>query len=87
MESFFSFCHSYLDLSHDSHAQLCFHSHFIFTAHISIGCKMSDRQAFRSHARQILLFWTLYRIRVTAPVILKVRKEDAVNDILFTHHY
>ena len=34
----FSFCHSYLDLSHDFHAQLCFHSHFIFTAHTSLGC-------------------------------------------------
>ena len=31
--------HSYLDLSHDFHAQLCFHSHFIFTAHASLGCK------------------------------------------------
>ena len=36
---FFSFCHSYLDLSHDFHAQLCFHSHFIFTAHTSLGCR------------------------------------------------
>ena len=35
---FFSFCHSYLDLSHDFHAQLCFHSHFVFTAHTSLGC-------------------------------------------------
>ena len=35
---FFSFCHSYLDLSHDFHAQLCFHSHFIFTAHTFLGC-------------------------------------------------
>ena len=38
MEFFFSFCHSYLDLSHDFHAQLCFHSHFMFTAHTSLGC-------------------------------------------------
>ena len=36
---FFSFCHSYLDLSHDFHAQLCFHSHFIFAAHTSLGCR------------------------------------------------
>ena len=36
---FFSFCHSYLDLSHDFHAHLCFHSHFIFTAHTSLGCR------------------------------------------------
>ena len=36
---FFTFCHSYLDLSHDFHAQLCFHSHFIFTAHTPVGCR------------------------------------------------
>ena len=36
---FFPFCHSYLDLSHDFHAQLCFHSHFIFTAHTSFCCR------------------------------------------------
>ena len=35
---FFSFCHSYFDLSHDFHAELCFHSHFIFTAHTSFCC-------------------------------------------------
>ena len=37
--SFLPFCHSYLDLSHDFHAQLCLHSHFIFTAHISLCCR------------------------------------------------
>ena len=37
--AFESFCHSYLDLSHDFHAQLCFYSHFIFTAHTSLGCR------------------------------------------------
>ena len=36
---FFSFCHSYLDLSHDFYAQLCFHSHDILTAHTSLGCR------------------------------------------------
>ena len=36
---FFSFCHSYLDLSHDFHAQSCFHSHFILTVHTSLGCR------------------------------------------------
>ena len=36
---FLSFCHAYLDLSHDFHAQVCFHSHFIFTAHTSLGCR------------------------------------------------
>ena len=35
----FSLCHSYLDLSHDFHAQLCFHSHFIFSANTSLGCR------------------------------------------------
>ena len=35
----FSFCHSYLDLAHNFYAQLCFHSHFIFTAHTSLGCR------------------------------------------------
>ena len=30
-----------------------------------------------------LLSWTLYRIRVTAHVVLKVHREDAVNDVLF----
>ena len=39
----FSFCHSYLDLSHDFHAQLCFH----------LAVEMSDKQAFRSQTRQI----------------------------------
>ena len=39
VDSFFSFCHSYLDLSHDYHAQLWIHSNFIFTAHTSLGCR------------------------------------------------
>ena len=42
-----------LDLSQDFHAQLCFHSHFISTVTTSLGCRnVSDRQAFRSQARQ-----------------------------------
>ena len=36
---FFAFCHSYLDLSHDYHAQLWIHSNFIFTGHTSLGCR------------------------------------------------
>ena len=28
IKSIFLLCHSYLDLSHDFHAQICFHSHF-----------------------------------------------------------
>ena len=35
---FFSFCHSHLDLSHDFHAQICFHSYF-FTVHTHLGCR------------------------------------------------
>ena len=31
-------CHLCLDLSHDFHAQICFHSHFS-TAHTSLGCR------------------------------------------------
>ena len=81
MESFFfSICHSYLDLSHDCHAQLCFHTHAIFTAHTSLGCR---NVAGFSIASQKLLPRTLYRIRVTAHVILKVREEDVVKDVLF----
>ena len=36
---FFPFCQSYLDLSHEFHTQVCFHSHFIFTAHTSLCCR------------------------------------------------
>ena len=80
MESFFSFCYSYFDLSHDFHAQYCFHSHLIFTAHTSLGCRnVFDRKP------DTLLSWTLYRIRVTAHVILKVREEDVMNDSLLHH--
>ena len=79
----FLFCHSYLDLSHYFHAQLCFHSHFIFTAQTSLGCRMSLGRLFDRKPVQ-LLSWTLYRIRVTEHVILKVHREDAVmNDVLF----
>ena len=46
---FFSFCHSYLDLSHDSHAQ-----HILFSLRILLlAVEMSDMQAFRSQTRQI----------------------------------
>ena len=81
---FFSFCHSYLDLSHDFHAQLCFHSYFIFTAHTSLGCRLKcliGRLFY--HKPDRLLSGTLYRFLVAAHVILKVSEEDAVNDVLF----
>ena len=32
---FFSLCHSCLDLSHDFHALICFHSHFFHCAYFS----------------------------------------------------
>ena len=35
---FFSLCHSYLDLSHDFHDQICF-THILFTGHTSLGCR------------------------------------------------
>ena len=79
MESFFLFCHSYPDLSHDFNAQLCFHSHFIFTGHTKC---LIGRLFHRKPDK--LLSRTLYRICVTAHVILKVREEDAMNDALFT---
>ena len=84
MESFFLlFCHSYLDLSHDYHAQLCVHSRFIFTAHTSLGCKKCLTSRLFDRKPDKLLSRTLCRIRVTAHVILEVREEDAVNYVLF----
>ena len=47
-----------------------------------LAVEISDRQAFRSQASQIAVT-DPNRIRVTAHVILKVREEDAVNDVLF----
>ena len=49
-----------------------------------LAVEMSDRQAFRSQVK--LLSRTLYRIRVAAHVILKVREEDAVSDD-YLHYY
>ena len=46
-----------------------------------LAVKMSDMHGFSIASQS--LSRTLYRIRVTAYVILKVRKEDAVNDVLF----
>ena len=31
----FSFCHSYFDLSHEFHDQICLHSHFFHCAYFS----------------------------------------------------
>ena len=82
MKSLFSFCHSYLDLSHDFHAQICFHSHF-FTAHTSLGCRKCLIGIQFDRKPDKLLPRTLYKTRVTANVILKEREEDALNDALF----
>ena len=79
---FFSFCHSYLDLSHDFLAHICFLSHF-FTAHTSLGCRkcligmLFDRKPHKLRPR------TLYRTPAAAHVILKVREEAVMNDVLF----
>ena len=58
---------------HDFHAHLFFHSHFIFTAHTSLGCRMSEIASQTNCCHR----------PYTAHVILKVREEDAVNDVLF----
>ena len=58
-------------------------THILFSLRIlRLAVKMSDKQAFRSQTRQIAVT-DLYRISVTAHVILKVREEDAVNYVLF----
>ena len=79
---FFSFCHSYLDLSHDFLAHICFHSHFI-TAHTSLSCRKCLIGMLFHHKPDKLLSQTLYRTRVAAHVILKIREEDAMNEVLF----
>ena len=79
---FFSFCHSYLDLSHDFHAHICFHSNF-FTAHTSLGCRKCLIGMQFDRKPDILLSRTLYMTRVAASVILKVCEEDAINEALF----
>ena len=66
---FFSFCHSYLDLSHDFHAQICFHSHF-FTAHTFLGCRKCLIGILYEPKPDKLLSRTLYRTRVSAHAIL-----------------
>ena len=51
--SFLSFCHSYLDLSHDFRLKYAF-IHILFSLRILLlAVEMSERQAFRSQARQI----------------------------------
>ena len=65
---FFSFCHSCLDLSHDFHAQICFHSHF-FTAHTFLGSIKCLIGMLIDRKPDKLLSRTLYRTRVAAHVI------------------
>ena len=79
---FFSFCHSYLDLSHDFHARICFHSHFS-TAHTSLGRGKCLKGRLFDPMPDKLLPRTLYRIHVAAHVTLKVSEKDAMNDVLF----
>ena len=80
---FFSFCHSYLDLSHDFHAKICFHSHFFFTAHTSLGIRKCLIGMQFDRKPDKLLSRALYKARVAVHVILKLREEDAMNDALF----
>ena len=75
---FFSFCHLYLEIFHDFLAQICFHSH-LFTAHTSLGCSKCLIGMLFDGKPDKLLSLTLYKTRVAAHVILKVR-EDAMND-------
>ena len=76
---FFSFCHSNFISLILGYA----FTHILFSLHtLLLAVDMPDRQAFRSQAGKSLP-WTLYRIYVTAHVILKVREEDAMNDSLF----
>ena len=77
---FFSFCHSYLDLSHDFHAQLCFHSHFVFTAQPLLAVYMSDRQASRSRGRQVAATDPIWD-----PCYCAVREENDMNGALESH--
>ena len=79
---FFCFVIFYLDLSHDFNAQICFHKLF-FTAHTYLGCRKCLIRMLFDRKPDKLLSRTLYRIRVTAHVILKVSEEDAMNDLLF----
>ena len=79
---FLSFCHSYLDLSHDFLAHICFHSHF-FTAHTSLGCRKGVIGMLFDGKPDNLLSRTLYWTRVAAHVILRVR-EDVMNYVLFS---
>ena len=72
MESFFfSFCHSYLDLPHDFHAQLCFHSHFFHCAYFSWLYKCLIGRLFDRKPDK-LLSRTLYGIRVTVQYAKKM---------------
>ena len=81
-DPFFCFV-THISISYDCHAQLCFYSHFIFTAHTSLGCRNANLiGSLFDRKPDKLLPRTLYRIRVTAHVILKVR-EDAMNYALF----
>ena len=79
---YFSFCHSYLDLSHDFNYQIFFHSHF-FTAHTSLGNRKCLIGMQFDRKPDNVLIRTLYKTRVAANVILKVREDDAINDALF----
>ena len=69
-------------ISHDFHAQICFHSH-LFTAHTSLGYRKCLIGMIFDPKPDKLLSRTLYRALFAAHVILKIREEDAINDALF----
>ena len=83
--SFFFFVLSLISRSlHDFHAQLCFHLHFIFTAHTSLCCRMSDRQAFLIASQTNGCHGPYIGSVLLHMIFEKVREEDAVNDVLFS---
>ena len=54
-----------------------------FTAHTSLGCRKSLIGMLFDRKRDKLLSQTLYRTCVAVHYILKVRVEDAMDDVLF----
>ena len=83
---FISFCHSFLDFSHNIHARICFRSLF-FTAHTSLACKKCLTGMQFDCKPDKMMSRTLYKTRVAANVILKIREMDAMNDTLYLRLY
>ena len=77
---FVSFCRSYLDFSHNIHARICFRSLFSLCI-LLLAVKVFDCKPDK------MLSLTLYKTRVVANVILKIREMDAMNDALYLRLY